>query len=353
MATAEELHADHQARLARLEARPAPLAATAFADHWRLEKEQRDKHHKETTERLKAESQIKRVPRCDGSSAALVRDWMKEVDLTIHYSPNKTTYIAAQTAEGALRRELERFLARSDDRDTVTWQTLREHLSKSFLTPVETERRRHEITTIKQRFREELASYNRRYVEVADDAYPKPANGERNDDQVRILLHHYIRGLDDDEVAGRLVKHDHPKTFEEAIKAVEDFAKDTYLLDLARPKDGQRIEEDMEVNAIAAPIEPWKPAFEGMSRKVDGITKQMTKMMSFLENKDLIPPLGRRQRTDDRRADNRQPRQRSQRWEDDGTPVCNFCQNVGHIAKQCRKKKAMQDRRNNGNQGGR
>ncbi len=58
----------------------------------------------------KAESQAKRVPACDGATTKAVREWLREIGFTIPYSV-ETVYITARTAEGPLRREIERYLA--------------------------------------------------------------------------------------------------------------------------------------------------------------------------------------------------------------------------------------------------
>ena len=120
-----------------------------------MNSERQQAHHA----RQHAEALAKRVPHCEGSSPGTVREWLREVDLTIPYSDD-TVYIATQTAQGPLRRELEHFLSQYV-RELITWDQLRAHLQDSFLSPHEQERLRHEITKFKRRPYETTQSYGR------------------------------------------------------------------------------------------------------------------------------------------------------------------------------------------------
>ena len=104
-----------------------PMQAQNFHAYMKQERdlrEESDKRHadarREDKERNRAEAQIKRVSPCTGTTPQSVREWIQEVDLTIHYS-NQTVYIASQTAKDALRKELEFYLNAQPNRDNVTW----------------------------------------------------------------------------------------------------------------------------------------------------------------------------------------------------------------------------------------
>ena len=95
-----------------------PMQAQNFQAYM---KQERDLMHVEKIkERSRAKAQIKRVSPCTGTTPQSVREWIQEVDLTIHYS-NQTVYIASQTAKNTLRRELEFYLNAQPNRDNVTW----------------------------------------------------------------------------------------------------------------------------------------------------------------------------------------------------------------------------------------
>ena len=309
-------------------------------------------------ERQAADVQAKRIATCDGSSPALVRDWLDEVEISTKYC-NKTVYVAAHSSSGPLRRELERFLDSKPDRAAVTWEILRPHLEAAFLTPLEQDRLRYELAELTQKEGEPIASFNRRFVDLADRAYPKPAAAgqQRNEDQKRILLHHYIRGLAEDDLAEKLVTHGHPSDMEEAMTLIMGYAKDTQQLRMARRGRllfGARVEEPMEIGAVSQAAAPWKPALDDVNRKVEGVAKQVTKMIAMWEKEERP-----QQRAPRRGAPqpNSRPGNRLQ-FTDDGSPICLYCNREGHVAKQCRTKRAHREAREQGssgyyNQGGR
>ena len=354
-----------QGQAAQQPAAPVPqlLQAQQFADFMAADRRARAENFQATTDRQMADTQARRIPVCDGSSAVLVREWINDVDLSTNYS-NRPVYVAAHSSTGPLRRELERFLDTQPNRHHVPWDLVRAHISEAFLTPLENDRLRDEITRIAQQPEETIASYNRRFIELADRAYPRPGvNQPRNEDQNRTLLEQYVRGLRDDHVADRLVTHGHPANHEEAITMAQDYARDVFRLRLARRPRQTRVEEPMEINAVAAGAqasdttqEPWRTAHLEMTRRVDGLSRQVTRMMSILETPGATAaaPAARSRRTQLAAVASDADAQR-QLFTEDGSPVCNYCGRKGHVTKQCRKKQRDLDRSSgpgNKNQGG-
>ena len=341
-------------------AQPQFLHAQQFADFMAQDREHRAANFNSTTERQMADTQAKRIPVCDGSSAELVREWIQNVDLSTYYT-TRPVYVAAHSSTGPLRRELERFLGTQANRHQIPWDAVRSHLQEAFLTPLEEDRLRDQLTRIEQTDGETIASYNRRYIELADRAYPRPGlNLPRNADQNRTLLEHYIRGLRDDHVADRLVTHGHPQDHEQAVTMAQEYARDVFRLRLARrPRTTPRQEEPMEIGAVhsgARPKDPQRPplAPEGdIHRKVDGLARQLTKLISIMERPHAaaLPQLSRSPINNLISVDDR-----PQLYNEQGKPICNYCQKKGHVASECRKRMSHQQRRgpgpNNGNQGG-
>ena len=198
------------------------------------------------SERLKG--QIKQTTVCDGSNPSAVRIWIKEIELARKLLASKQTIsLASRTVAGPLRHELERFISEymtthSSARDDVPWETVKEHISASFLHIDEASALRDELEKTNQSAYEPEAGYNRRFREVADAAYP---TADRNDDQNRILIRAYARGLRSSELARKLVEEGAPSTLEGAIKLISGYSarKDAY----ARLS---RTEEPMEVGTI-------------------------------------------------------------------------------------------------------
>ena len=117
------------------------MDAAQFAQFIQIERNDRDKARRatreqhegrirtaeETSERQKAEDLAKRITKCNGATTRAVREWIREVELTIPYT-DRTVYVALQSVEGELRRELERYLNdEAEDREAVTWNDLRKH----------------------------------------------------------------------------------------------------------------------------------------------------------------------------------------------------------------------------------
>ena len=334
-----------------------PMQAQSFQDYMQQERDIRQEAENRTIasrnedkERQKAEAQIKRVPPCTGATPQSVRDWIREIDLTIHYS-TQTVYIASQTARDALRRELEFFLNSQPNRNNVPWQTLKDHLQQSFLSPHEADRLRHEVEKVKQGGFDTSAAYGRRFREAADLAYPEPQGG-RNDDQNRLLLRHYMKGLRDRHIVERLVREGRPNTFIQAMILVQSYEADDYRLHLALDEttDGRQ-EEAMEVNAFnrksTAPnstslstAPPNTPSNMEMTkditevkRQMAGLTQQFTKLMATLQTQNAGPKGPRAQQ---KKAATVKPNPSTIQ----GQPrsLCEYCEKWGHVALDCRKR---------------
>ena len=102
--------------------------------------------------------QIKRTKTCNGGLVAEVREWITEVELCISilgYVQGAVLEVAAGTAQGPLRKELERFVGKQVQlqgaggvgRAGVAWDVVRDHLRAVFLTQNEAEKLRAEVET--------------------------------------------------------------------------------------------------------------------------------------------------------------------------------------------------------------
>ena len=138
-----------------------------------------------------------------------MRTWLEEIELIIPLVQGGRAHrellmqVVTQTVTGSLRRELERFIQRKCSELNVTryalaWERVRGHIRKFFLATNEDEYLRDEVDDMKQSYYETMASYNRRFRDAADTAYP---HHSRNVDQERILLKAYARNLVYEEVA--------------------------------------------------------------------------------------------------------------------------------------------------------
>ena len=294
----------------------------------------------EASNRQLAETLIRKIPGCDGGTTKSVREWIREVEYTIPYS-GQTVFIAAHSAEGPLRRELDRFLDTAPNRNAVTWQQLKLHLEGAFLSRHEAERLRDEVEKVTQAGYESVAAYSRRFRDTADLGFP-PAN--RNDDQDRHLLRTFMKGLRDRHMVERLVKEGRPDDLDEAIDLVAQYDSDDYVLHRTltgvapQPRDEQPMEIGGIYSAQQAVSQATPPAarqdtsdnMQKLQRQVSGMTRELTKLVATIKQQPA--PVREKQK----------PRSRL-RFTPDGKPICLKCNKPGHIKKECR----SDPRRNN------
>ena len=193
------------------------------------------RHHEQCKQAL-----IRQTTPCDGTSPAGVRAWFKDIELAgAEVGADNKIEVAARTAAGSLRWELERYIAgvlatndQINARFNVPWADVKAHLRTSFLNVDESSALRDEMEKTRQSAYEPEASFSRRFREVADAAYP----GEgRNEDQNRILIRAFARGLRSDELARKLVEEGNPTTLEEAFTTLAGYSarKDAYAAESA------------------------------------------------------------------------------------------------------------------------
>lgn len=315
---------------------------------------------REQQEQQATSDQIRRVSDCDGACPNLLREWLKEVELTVPYT-RRTVYVAAQRAQGILRREIERFLGPAERRENATWEALKDHIEQAFLPPQDDNTARHELESIQQGVYENCTSYARRFRELADLAYPariRQVDGSlaRYADQDRWILRSYLLGLRNKKFVERLVVEERVTSYEDAIGRVAAFER-TQRLKRQAVEEGlipERSEEPMEIDALntrgvtteakKTPENPMAKDVQELQRKVDGLTEQFTKLMATLRKEQ--PPENHRQPRDTRQAPRTRPLP-EHRFLENGTPICNYCGIEGHIARLCRK------RRNHRQQAGR
>lgn len=321
------------------------------------------KQLKENAERGKADAQAKRIPACDGSSTKRLRQWFNLIDLTIQYT-ERTLYVASQSSEGPLRLELERFL-KGKDRNVVTWEAVKTHLSDTFLSKHEADRLRDEVEKVRQGDYETSAAFGRRFREAADLGYP---SNSRNIDQQRTMLGAYLRGLKDKRLVERVVREARPDNFVDAMKSVADYEGDEYRL--FRAINGyapaERNEEPMEVGAVMSANAQAANDITELSRKVNGLSKEFTKLMAVVTKTEKSgykkepknegrmqyssqPKGGRSQGQGNGRWGSRPPLKFTQ----DGLPICLVCDQPGHIKRDCPQlKRGSRGKFDRSNQGG-
>ena len=238
-----------------------------FIQHEQLEKDRmsRELRLKEDQHRSQHEYRVsqdcrelikelaKRTTKCDGTIPKAVCDWIDEIELIrpeatgLHSHRETLMRVVIQTVSGSLRKEIEQYIQRiasNDiiDRYEVAWNAVKAHIRKTFLATNEEAYLRDEVETLEQSPYEPIASFNRRFRDDANAAYPEDT---RNADQQRLLIKAYARGLEDEEIAKELMTRGKPKTALECLARTAEF--DEYNDQYARL--GRR-EKGMDLNVI-------------------------------------------------------------------------------------------------------
>ena len=244
---------------------------------------------------------IRQTTTCDGTTTASVRLWIREV--TLAYNRLGANHVIEIS------------------RATIPWTHLREHIAEQFLNVDEAAALRDEIEKVKQSEYEPAAQYSRRFRQVADTAYPYP----RNEDQERLLIKLYARGLHSDELARKLVQDVSPTDLETAISAISRINErhDAY----ARLR---REEEPMEVGVI----DPEGELQRQLASVVGTVEKLATKLAK-LEASPRSTPVSQPQRTNVSGKPNRKE------------ITCHHCGKPGHVWRECRQRQGQRipDRR--------
>ncbi len=282
----------------------------------------------EEQERSIAEAQIKQIQTCDGQTARQVREWIRDIEISIPYS-NRTVYIASQAASGSLKREIEAFLDAQPNRNNVQWGQVRQHIQNTFLSQHEDEVLRDDVRKLRQLGYESAASYSRRFRDAAAIAYPV---ANRNADQQRSLLSAFYKGLKDRTIVERLIKEGRPANFEAAILLVAAYESDNYRIQKAMKDDisNVREEEPMEIGVVQAAAmppkeDPIRQEMAELKRQVGGMSKQITKLIASKEQAQVqVQPVQQNW-----------PRRPAYRYAPDGDPICYKCNKKGHKGFQC------------------
>ena len=316
--------------------------------------DRRDAEMKEVHERQAADQQARRIASCDGADSQAVRQWLQQVDLSIPYS-RRTVYIAAQSATGQLQVELEHFLSSQLDRTRTPWDTVKQYIQQSFLSPHEDDRLRNQLDNIKQGAFETSVAYARRFRDLVALAYPQRHNvtvqgNVPNDILERLLLRAYTGGILDENMMERVYREGKPDTYEDAVKNVTAYEADAYRVQVVKDRSKTRVEEPMEIGAVAMEQKGQSASDRKLAqieRQVGGLTTQFTKLMAALEKSHTHQPAAPREQREKGGSGGNRGRAPIYEFTEEGVPVCHYCKHEGHVRRECeaRKVNASQQRK--------
>ena len=211
---------------------------------------------------------------CDGEVSTQTRNYLYDVQLLSPALANDhagVIHIHSKTTAGPLRREIQRYLeVQPEGRDQVPWARIRAHVERSFLSSDEQEKLRLHVEQIVQREGETLASYNRRYREASERAYP----GLRSADGERLVLRHYLKGLRSTELAKKVSLELPQQTLVAALTFVEQI--ETGLERYA----GLNREDDRNVQPMDTSAVQLAPALGELAAALKQLQKGQERLMT-------------------------------------------------------------------------
>ena len=260
-----------------------------------------------------------KVTPCDGLDPSAIKPYLRELELI---DLANRFLVFQKTARGSLLRiGLAWFAQNGANPD---WHEFRTHIMESFVSSDANDALQAELRTCTRRPGESLLSYNRRFGELADDAYP----GDRNIEQVANLVRQYAQGLKDVKLAEKIIVPAKPQTLQQAfdrIAATERKVDNMLWLGY----------EPMEVDALEAAR--YTPQVQYLEKEVRQLKSQFGKLDSKVDA--ILARLP---------APSRQPHQGTRTSKDDRT--CHYCGIRGHLQRDCRKKKREDATRAGGRQ---
>ena len=213
-------------------------------------------NQKELQATKEADIRAKEIPKCDGCTPELTRKWIQNVEQTIPYT-SKTIRVASLSSIDDLHTELEMFL-NTNNRNFVTWDALKRHLERQFLTLEDNEQLCNDVDSIMRGPTETVAKFGRRFKRAVHLAYPLAPNAVRDPMGKRFLRHRYLQGLNHPDLMGRILREGRPDTFEQAMDLAARYEADEQNVmaqskQCAPPQYGpqyDRVEEPMDVNLL-------------------------------------------------------------------------------------------------------
>ena len=273
---------------------PQEQAATNIADLLRSFQEVENRFHLDQKEQWrlqrrkdKLNSLCAGLHTCDGELSNQLRNYLYDIELlqpSVNRDNKAILDIVARTTSGPLWREVQRYLSsQPEDRDQVPWVRLKAHIERTFLSSDEDEKLRVNLEQLYQREGETLASYNRRYREATQRAYPSP----RSADAERIVLRSYLKGLRAADLAKKVSLELRDQTLEAALEFVERVEAG-----LERFVGLQRAEEPMDTSAVQATAAPESDVLATLQKIQKGQERVMTRLSKLETSQKSSGPEG-------------------------------------------------------------
>ncbi|ELU15254.1 hypothetical protein CAPTEDRAFT_208228 [Capitella teleta] len=117
--------------------------------------------------------EAQRISQCDGEDASQLRRYFKDLSRRRGTEDRCFSADSIRTAEVGVR-------ATPHGSSPLGWDEIEDHLLKAFISTDHQDRLKEDLRRVRQKIRETLLSYNRRFREMARDAFPFPETRSKN-----------------------------------------------------------------------------------------------------------------------------------------------------------------------------
>lgn len=323
---------------------------------------------------LRAQHLTGQIRNFAGESGKRYRDWLKDVlrvGRALEAGQERMRALALQTLSGSAGDFLTRYL---NAQPQATWDDIRDALANRFSDAADTQQALNRLRHCKQYKGESVQNFAERILSYGDEAFP----GQNiNNQLIQVQLRDaFIDGMTDEHVARKLIKN-LPHTLEQSLtRATADIqAERAYRV-------RRQVEEPMEIDLLNCQKNPVEGKLdkmisllthatpEGGSAAPNPIETKIDNVLSFLTQPE-VNSINQTKETVEQKIDRvlelltqmakaqNQPSQHRRfnntnrgggprtelKWTADGSPICMYCQNPGHMRADCRKRKALEANR--------
>ena len=282
---------------------------------WRREEEQK-RSEKEYLNDL-----VTNLIKSDGGNLDEYRRWSTRIrsNAALLQDNAATVQLMLRTTLGPLKDEIDRYildfvkLNPGKGRLEVPCGDLLAYLNRSFLPSNDLDYVRETMESLRQLSGETLRVFNRKFRDLSELAYPSK---QRSEDQKKLLIRYYIKGLASRDTARTVLKSS-PASLHDAMTT----AVDNDEVEDALQRLGHRNEEPMDISTIH---QQQTSSMNTLSIQLDRMNTKLAKMeLQIQQDRPRRPP---------RRFGKAGSRM------DRGKIICYTCNVPGHISKFCPKR---------------
>lgn len=255
---------------------------------------------------MRAQNLVKQIRDYAGEGSRRFRDWLRDVErvgAVLGANDERYKLLALQTLKGIAGDYASRIFREAPG---MTWDQMRGHLVQNFSEEADGLIALQKLHKLKQGKGETAQSFIEKIRNTAEEAYL--GHEMANPLIQRQLIDTLAGGIYDKSTARRLMR-ERPRTFDRAVEITLNEQQTSKAFNLRRG------EEDMEVDVI------------GEAKPDDRLERLMDRLEALVVTPER-PKGGRVNHTPKRF-----------KWTKDGKPICDYCSKIGHVQRDCHKKK--------------